>query len=288
MSSLSYVESEPRRTPVDLEVQDLPPLPQVAASVLDLTSNDEVGTGRLSRLIERDQSLTAKMLRIANSAYVYSTREIKTVRQATVMLGSDRVRSLAMEAALGPILRQGRLGPKLWVHALAVGVASREIARDAAYSDVEGAFVAALLHDIGKWLFAAQHPERFEQALELLRLRPELSTLEAERAVLGMGHTEAGTLVTIYWRLPADISEVILHHHDPAASKLCPKLCAIVHIADAICVDLGTGLTQPPGPAPRDPAAEALVGLGTDRIAVLTEKVRERLQQENRPASASS
>ncbi len=288
MAPLSSVEPDHRRTPVELEVQDLPPLPQVAARVLDLTSNDEVGTGRLSKLIERDQSLTAKILRIANSAHVYSTREIKTVRQAAVMLGSDRIRSLAMEAALGPILRQGRLGPRLWIHALAVGVASREIARSAGYSDAEGAFVAALLHDIGKWLFAAQHPSRFERSLELLRQRPELSTVEAERATLGLAHTEAGTLVTIYWRLPAEISEVILHHHNPTASNLCPKLCSIVHVADAVCLDLGAGLTQLPGPAPKDPTADAMLNLGADRLAQLSETVREQLRQEDRPGLASS
>lgn len=286
MSSLSNIvpgslkPAVEQREMVELKVRDLPPLPEVACRIFELTVDKEIDARRLSDLIEKDQALTARMLRAANSALYYRTQEVKTVRKAAVQLGNQRVQSLAIEAALMPIVSQGRWGRPLWEHALGVGVASREIARAVQYNDIEGVFVAGLLHDIGKSLFSSQHPELFAECLKLVKHDGELSTIDAEMATFGLAHTQAGTLVVIYWRLPAELSEVILHHHQPESSTLCTELCAIVNLADEICKHLGIGLVQRETEKSSRPETASTLGVSEEDIERIWEEVIQQLEEQ--------
>ncbi len=151
---------------VRIEVDHFPPLPRVAWKVLELTSDLYAGVEPLGQVISRDQTLTARVLRIANSAFFQRSREIHTVEQASAVLGNQRIRSLVVAASLGGLLHLAPQGRALWEHALGVALSAREVASMLRNRvDPEEAFVAGLLHDIGKGLFDAQHAELFLESV---------------------------------------------------------------------------------------------------------------------------
>lgn len=252
----------PRKLSVSLELDHFPPLPEVAWKVLELTSDLYLGVDKLAEVISRDQTLTARILRIANSAFFQRLCEIKTVKHASTVLGNRKIRGIVIAASLGGILYRSPQGRRLWQHALGVGLAARELSgRVPVTVDAEEAFVAGLLHDIGKGLFDYQHPELFVQAASLASADPDMSTVEAERQILGVDHVEVGGKVAEAWNLPESIAGAIRFHHDPAASPGNPQLCAIVCLADRSCLQMGIGPISKPELDPVDAASAAILGV---------------------------
>ena len=117
----------PRKLSVSLELDHFPPLPEVAWRVLELTSDLYLGVDKLAEVISRDQTLTARILRIANSAFFQRLCEIKTVKHASTVLGNRKIRGIVIAASLGGILYRSPQGRLLWQHALGVGLAAREL-----------------------------------------------------------------------------------------------------------------------------------------------------------------
>lgn len=233
-------------SPVQIDVGRLPPLPALAWRIVELTSDPDSTAEEVAEVVRRDQSLTFEVLRLANSAFYQRSREIRTVDQAAVLLGNRRLRSLALAAALGPIMAQTRWGASMWEHSLGVALASREIARVCCMPEPEDFFVAGLLHDVGKLVFDTQFPEEFGESIRMLGDRPDLTTVDAELHCLGIPHTAAGSILALAWKLPPEITEVILYHHRPFLSRFSRELCSVVHLADAVCVKLGLGCRHLP------------------------------------------
>ena len=261
LSAHAYASPESRRAAVSLQVDHFPPLPEVAWKVLELTSDLYLGVGQLAGVISRDQTLTARILRISNSAYFQRCREIKTVEQAMTVLGNSRIRGIVIAASLGGILYRTPMGRALWQHALGVGLAARDLIQRIPGVDPEEAFVAGLLHDIGKGLFDCQHPELFVQAVLLACSDPEVSTREAEALVLGVDHVEAGERVAQGWNLPQSITSAILFHHEPDRADKHVELCAAVSLADLCCLQAGIGPVSKPDVNPLDSAAARLLDI---------------------------
>lgn len=262
-----YPPQNDRKLSVSLELDHFPPLPEVAWKVLELTSDLYLGVDKLAEVISRDQTLTARILRIANSAFFQRLCEIKTVKHASTVLGNRKIRGIVIAASLGGILYRSPQGRLLWQHALAVGLGARELAgRLSVVVDTEEAFVAGLLHDIGKGLFDYQHPELFVQAASLASADSNLSSIEAERQILGIDHVEVGGKVSDAWRLPESIGNAIRCHHDPSASTEHPQLCAVVCLADRSCLRLGIGPINKPELDPMDPTAAAILGITSDEL----------------------
>jgi putative nucleotidyltransferase with HDIG domain len=266
---------------VRLEVDHFPPLPRVAWKILELTSDLYAGVAPLNQVISRDQTLTARVLRIANSAFFQRGREIHTVEQASAVLGNQRIRGLVVAASLGGVLHPAPQGRALWEHALGVGLSARELASMLRNRvDPEEAFVAGLLHDIGKGLFDAQHAELFLGVLEIADGDEGLTSVEAERMLLGMDHTEAGARVAECWALPASLEEVIRYHHEPSGSPQNNDLCAAVAVGDAICLRLGIGPIRKPSLEVADLAASEMLGLSPESISAVEAEFTQNLARD--------
>jgi putative nucleotidyltransferase with HDIG domain len=272
----------PTSAEIVLRTEDLPPFPEIAWKVIDLASDPNTGARSLEKVIQRDQSLTARILRLANSAYFQRSRQVKTVREAAALLGNDQIRSLVVTAALKPIMAGSPVGKALWEHALAVALGARLIAASVNEADPEEAFVAGLLHDVGKSLFDRQHPRRFAQAVGLQRERPDISPLEIERRVMGVTHTEAGAVVAMFWRLPPALAEAILYHHHPELSSAYPRLCAVVHLADLLALRQGVGLIPNPDVDPLSTCASWLLHLTPSGFQQIAQYLRQELGHEKR------
>ena len=219
------------------KIDDLPTLPNVITKIMEILENPKSTARDIDNVIKTDQTLTAKTLKMVNSAYYGFPRRITTVTDAVVILGFNTVRSLALSATVCKMFFGGSKDfdrEALWEHSIAVAFASRIIAKRVRYSDEEEAFVAGLLHDVAKIVEDQYFHEEFMKAVT--KSKNELiSLLECERQELGMDHSLIGRRVADKWNLPLKITKVIGYHHQPEfAGGEDQEITSIVHVADVL------------------------------------------------------
>lgn len=218
-------------------------LAPVAAKLLPLLHSPSSSALDVQHVIARDQALTSKVLRVANSAYYGFPQRLATVGQAVVILGFNEIRKITMAAAMGNLL--GRLGSasldrfRLARHGLAAAAVADVLARRSEESQDE-AFVAGLLHDLGKCLFDQIAPD--EYAAVVLDVRSQgRPALEVEHERLGLDHAQLAAAALESWRLPAAVVMAVRYHHRPGQAERHPALAAVVHAADFLAHALGYG-----------------------------------------------
>ncbi len=227
-------------------IQDLPTLSAVITKMVEMLDSKEASPKELADLIEQDQSILSAILKLVNSAFYGFPRKITSVHQAVVILGFGTVKSIALGASIFKAKRQK--GGKevfdrnaLWIHSLGVATASKLIAKKIGHGDTDEAFVAGLLHDVGKVVFDTQFPAEFQEVVEKVE-DENILILEAEREVLGLDHAEAGQILLFKWQLPLPVVNAVGFHHDlEKAPATYQRLAAIVHLADIICRKLRIG-----------------------------------------------
>ena len=235
-------------------VEDLPSLPDVALKVTRLVEDPNVNAVAIERVVSTDQALTARVLRLANSAFYGVSRRIGTVREAVVILGFRTIKTLTLAACLYPALtgelRGYGLGRgELWRHSIACAISAQALARQVGSTaphvgpvSPDEAFVAGLLHDIGKMVLSIHLKEYLGQTRDRA-LAEGISFLAAERAILGVDHAQAGAAIAEKWNLPAALVDAIACHHDPLAAQHGNiGLACVAHVADALCLSLGIGV----------------------------------------------
>jgi putative nucleotidyltransferase with HDIG domain len=226
--------------------RELPTMPKTAVYVAKLVDDPNTSAAQVSTALASDQVLTARVLRMANSAFYGAPRRISTVTDAIVLLGMRTIRNMAMAVSCYDVLDREvksyamRRGD-MWRHAFCVAYGAQIIAKQVRYRATEEAFVAGLLHDIGKVVISLNLSEEFRQVIEIAR-GGETPFLEAEQQVLGFDHAEVGARITENWNLPHHLVETILYHHAPSRQPEWSNLTAIVHVSDALCMVLGIGV----------------------------------------------
>lgn len=227
-------------------VNDIPALPQVAVRVMELTGHPDSTAQDISNELMKDQSITARVLRWANSAFYGFPRRIGTVTDAVVLLGFRTIRSIVLAAAVNDVLDRRIEGyaleqGELWQHSQSSAMAARVLGRKAKYAYLDLAYTAALLHDIGKVILNRFMKETYHDVVGLVT-NENISFMEAEDRVLGFNHALIGSRVAEKWNLPPELVEAIALHHNPEAASINPHLTAITHLADAVCVSMGIGI----------------------------------------------
>jgi len=232
----------------------LPTLPTVVSKMLRMIDSRRASADTLARLISTDQALTAKLLKLANSAYYGYSREISTVNMAVVVLGFNTVKDMGLWLSVFDAFKNSNSGAagfdpvKFWEHSAGCGVASRMLAKSTGSRYSGEAFVAGLLHDMGKMILNQYFaPELAE--VHKLTLGGEMDLNTAELEVLGVCHGQVGAWLAEKWNLPAIISDTVKHHHDPWNAEVDPTFVAHVTVADALCHQTQTGdsgRTAPP------------------------------------------
>lgn len=227
-------------------VNDLPSLPHVAVKVMKLTEDPDSTAQDINQVLNEDQSMTAKVLRLANSAYYGFPRRIATVTDAIIFLGFKTIRSIVMAASVSDMLSQEMEGyalapGELWKHSQSTALTARFIARRAKFSSLDLAYTAALLHDIGKVILNSHLKKGYQEVLARVSIG-DIPFTEAENEILGFNHALVGARVAEKWNLPPELVEAIALHHNPEKAQINKKLTCIVHIADVICLSMGIGL----------------------------------------------
>ena len=250
-------------TKVYKNIRNIPTLPTVLAQIFATLDNPDSSARDLEKIIRNDQALTTKLLAVANSAFYGFRHEISTVSRAVVAIGYSEVRNLCLGIGLMGFMASGKFhdpehAQSLWLHSLATAEASKVVSNWTGGVDIEVAFTAGLLHDIGKVVLSAFYPDEMLQLKELMD-RGNNSLTEAERE-LDIGHEEVGKAIAEHWELPPVLIEVIGKHHHLHKRLAYLPMTATVQVADYLTRRMGMG--DPMRLEPVDISKVALSTLG--------------------------
>lgn len=255
---------------VSARLTQLPALPSVVAELLASFNDEESDIGKLVLSIARDQALTAQLLRVANSSFYGLQSRISTINEALVVLGFRSVRSLLLAVGINRAFRTAQCAgfdPLGYMrHGIGVGLAARELARESG-RNVEMAFTAGVLHDIGELVLASCFGEQYAAALAY-RNRHDCPLIVAERDVLGVDHAQVGGLLADTWHFPGTLRSAVVDHHAPAAATA-DSLADVIHVAEAVSVALGQAKNDRDMVLPVDPTAWRRLGLDRAKIAAI-------------------
>ncbi|HTT63227.1 MAG TPA: HDOD domain-containing protein [Bryobacteraceae bacterium] len=197
-----------------------PPFPAIAMKVLEVLGNEEVDVRMVVRWLQADPVFSGEMLRVANSALYATSGEIRSVHHATITLGLDFVKALAITVGLRAYVKSAMKLPILrrcWTHSLACAMLSQEIA-SACFMKGDEAYTAGLLHDIGRLGLLAAYPREYANVLGVA-VDYSFDVLHCERDLFDIDHCEAGAWLAEQWKLPPELAAIAAHHHEEPAVR---------------------------------------------------------------------
>jgi putative nucleotidyltransferase with HDIG domain len=216
-------------------LHDLPSPPAVVLDLLGTLEDEDIDISVLAKKVSLDPALTAKTLRLANASAFGLQVKVTTIQQAMTFLGFQTMRNLITTAAVTGCFPTGRCpgfnDRAFWRHASASAVCAQALARRMRFNQ-DVAFTAGLLHDLGQLVLVCGHPEAYSAVLAWRR-QHDCPLIEAERAVLGVDHVDAGVALATHWHFSDVMRQAIARHHAPETPGA-GMLAAIVHVADAI------------------------------------------------------
>lgn len=257
----SSTAAKPTRTHVDLRqainnLDALPAMPVIAQKLLALQMGTEESEKKLLALIEQDPQISAKIIGLANSSMISTTRKVSTTRDATMLLGIVRVYSVSIGIAIMSLMNKANHKwfnmQDLWLHSLGIAFAMTGIARfmpAQSRPNDEQILLAGLLHDIGFLALAFLDPQRSDKLHERLAEEPGRPALDIEKEMLELSHDELGAELARHWDLPDEIIAVLRYHHTPdeAAPAEWQPLARMVNIAEKLLTSFGLNEYVDPG-----------------------------------------
>jgi putative nucleotidyltransferase with HDIG domain len=218
-------------------IDDLPTIPVVATQVLQLLDQPDVQIEDVADLMLSDQVMTARVMKMINSPVYKPEHEITSLKRALVYLGLRHIREVALTTSFINAFDENRGALELnafWEHSFGVGMVSKIIARKVGYPDLEKAYIAGIIHDLGEVFLSTFMRDQFQAVLESIKDKP-IKLVDAEIEQLGTSHCEIGLCMARKWNFPEVYCEVIALHHSPIEATIDPVLCAIVNLSDLFC-----------------------------------------------------
>ena len=248
---------------------------RVALDVMRL-ADDRNATGTdLERLIESDPPLSARLLRVANSAFYGARRPASSISGAISLMGFSAVKNIAMAASLSRAFRAtGDLGTfdprEVWKHSVAVAVGARLIATRNRKVDPNDAFLAGLMHDIGVMVELQMARRNFISTLVAVGADASLTFREAERQHVGATHETFGDALCVSWNFPSALRAVCAFHHQPLQSESAERvLVCIAHAADVMAARAQLGYSRTVDVAEIGKDVSDVIGISRDEVAVV-------------------
>ncbi len=261
-------------------LKSLPTFPESIIRISGVLQDDADGAsfGRIAALIETDPVLTARILRLVNSAFYGVSGAIVSVADALVMLGLDIVRGLVLSTAAMDLV-EGRRGVRgLWEHSYGAASAAVALGQVLGLPRVEEISAAALMHDIGKVVLHSQLGRDYDAVVEHARTAPT-RIRDAELELLGVAHDEIGHWLVTRWRLPPALAEPIALHHHPEQAKRHPEATAAVHVADLMVRAYGFGFAGDDLMPEMSPHAWKLLRLNPRKLRAAVERMHTTLRE---------
>lgn len=224
--------------------ENLPVLPQAVSSILRIADDPNVSQRDLEKAFEKDPAITAKILKVSNSAY-YGGANIPTIGRAISFLGISAIRSLVVGIAFQQVTSSkpntkhfDKVG--FWRHSLATAVACRILGKLKCPARSEEMYCIGMIHDIGYLVFDRFMPDEFDTSLEMAKKHGVL-VCQAEGKVMEFDHAEVGALLASRWRLSDSMVNAIRWHHEPEKDTKTRETTVILAAAHALAYDAGYG-----------------------------------------------
>jgi HD-like signal output (HDOD) protein len=215
----------------------VPSLPFVFTRINEAVNNPRMSIADIGKIISEDAGLSARLLKIANSALYGFPSKIDTISRAVTIIGTQQLRDLALATV---VLKLFKGIPKeliqmesFWRHSIACGITARILATYRREPNVERYFVGGMLHDVGRLILCMKMPEEMRQVLEQCKHNAEpLPAIELR--VLGVDHAMVGGMLMHLWNLPPTLEEIVMFHHQPLEAERHPIETSVIHLADVI------------------------------------------------------
>lgn len=219
-------------------IDSLPSMPAICMQVMEEVQAPEASIQKVADIIARDLGMAAKILQMVNSAFFGLCRRVTDIRDAVMLLGLDAIKALVLSVNVFSSFNGTKMAfldfDSLWQHSLTTGGYAKQIMQAAGQprSAVNAAFVAGMLHDIGKLILAVNFGEAYQSAVQTPSA-DEGCLWEREQAVFGASHAEIGAYLMGLWGLEPALLAAIAFHHNPTRSQVREfGPVAAVHLAD--------------------------------------------------------
>jgi HD-like signal output (HDOD) protein len=262
---------------IDKAMVDLPALPAVVMQVVQASQKETVTTAQIEELLRTDAAITTKLLKVVNSAYFGLSRQVSDVGQAIAILGLTQVRNIVL--SIGVLNALSSPNPRLaegqrlfWLESFAAATCAQELARRKGLSpkDQELAFVAGLLHDIGRLFLYILFNQPYNNVLAEA-VKRKTTIVATEKRIIGVTHSHLGGVLADKWNFPFDLADLIRNHEIAEGAPFEPLLGAI-HAADRIAgkIAQGDGVSDL---CPWNPEVRGWTGLDEAGLAELSASV---------------
>lgn len=226
------------------ETENVYSLPLIYERLTEVINHPRSSIEDITKVISKDQGLTARLLKLANSPLFGYFTKIDSIGKAATIIGTQQLQSLALAVSVIEVFAgvpENLINMKtFWQHSIACGITARALAIYRREPNVERVFAAGILHDVGRLVLCTAMPEIFARMLVTCRDENRLLySLEEEE--LGFTHATVGGRLLEKWRIPSSIAEPVACHHAPETARIFPLEAAYIHLADIICKSLGIG-----------------------------------------------
>lgn len=220
------------------QTHNMPMLPKVVQEVMQLLATDDVDIKPLADKINHDQVLTARVLRMSNSAYFGFSRKIGTIEEAVSLIGLAKLETLVVASGVTSAFTAvpGLDLKRFWQHSLVTASIARALAKELGF-DQDVAYIAGLMHTIGQLPIHMVFPKAGADIEAICKGRSVLERHEVEHDMLGINHNIVGEKLARHWNFPTEISEVIRYYTDPLNKDAC-ELASVVYVAAHIAFDI--------------------------------------------------
>jgi HD-like signal output (HDOD) protein len=219
-------------------VPQLPSIPAVVQALIATLGDEDANIGSMVVRIKQDQSLSARVLRLANSSYYGSSHKIGAIDDAVTLIGLDALRTLVIASGItAAFTRVEGIGMKaFWRHSMFTAILARDLGKMAGING-EFAYTAGLMHRIGQLVIDMAFPSA---ARDIAYDNHDLSIVELaanERRLLELDHSEAGAELALRWNFPAVIRNALRWYITPLVDEACPY-AGTVHLASQITLGI--------------------------------------------------
>ncbi|MES2048200.1 MAG: HDOD domain-containing protein [Pseudomonadota bacterium] len=247
---------------------------QILLKLMTLCQSDDAGINELSRLVAQDPAMTAKMMSVANSSAYHRGDSARTLEQALTIIGTSMIKTIVINESVFQVFDKFSRASEInlndfWLHSLFAGVKARMLALRMKYSNPEEAYLAGLLHDVGRLAMLAIAPKEYSRHF-LAKDSDELCIVEIRS--LQASHAEVGAWLIEQWRLDSFIADSALYHHEPIARVL--NAHPLVRIAFATNL-----LAENPSTEEQIDMAVALTGLSESDIREINALAADEVQK---------
>ena len=222
-------------------VAKLPPFPIVLQRAIQLLSDPNSSVQAIVDAIELDQSITANVLRLCNSAYFGRRRRVPSLKEALVLIGFNRLIEIIFDhESIGLFFAHDAQYTELWRHSVGCALLSGIVSKRLNRRTTPAYFTAALLHDIGKVALAVSFRDYLGEIKKCIQ-KEHLSFTEAEKKLIGVDHAMLGGILMETWSCPKPIVEAIRYHHTPSLASTNQEIVQRVYLCDLISAMMGIG-----------------------------------------------